>query len=108
MASSLGQKRARHLTARSVSCRQPLLRKLLSSGQPRTRASTPLFLEGEVRYLRAGVEVQPLELRAVAAKGGARRVRDFLALAQVQLLDVWTGLGQRPHRQVADALAAAK
>lgn len=42
MASKFGQYRARHLIALSVSCRHPLLRKLLSSGQPRANASTPL------------------------------------------------------------------
>lgn len=42
IASKFGQNRARHLTARSVSWRQPLLRKLRISEQPRASASTPL------------------------------------------------------------------
>lgn len=42
------------------------------------------------------------------AQGRAGGVRDLLALAEVQLLDVRTGLGQGLHRRVADALAAPK
>lgn len=42
IASRLGQLRAKHITALSVSWRHPLLRKLRSSGQPLASASTPL------------------------------------------------------------------
>lgn len=64
------------------------------------------ILQGHVRYLGTRVQIQSLQLRAVAAEGRAGRVRDLLALAQIELLDIGTRLGQGAHRVVADALAS--
>ena len=63
MTSKLGQNRARHFSARSVSCRQPLLKKLRSSGHPRANASTPLSVsnshQDRLMCVRSG---QPSEI----------------------------------------------
>lgn len=57
------------------------------------RATGREILQGHVRYLGTGVQIQPLELGAMTAEGRACRIRDPLALTQIELLDIRTRLG---------------
>lgn len=110
LATTFAQKAA-ELRATLGQCFDPFVGEFLAPGQvdvSEKAAAAREILQGFVRYLGAGIQVQPLKFRAVFAQRLAGLVRDLLALAQVQLLDVWARIGQLAYGHVLDAFAPSE